>query len=61
MHRLLKFLIADQRRAKLERLAVLAAQMDRILKMDALSPATREVIQGRRERLEDQIHELLAA
>lgn len=61
MLRLLKFLLADQKRAKLQRLTSLAAQMDEVLMSRTLCTETRSVLQSKREQLEDQIHELSMA
>jgi hypothetical protein len=61
MFRLLRFLVADRRRAKLERLITLAGRMDEVLMTATLMPETRQQLQGKREELEGEIRELMGA
>jgi hypothetical protein len=61
MFDLIRWLVARSRRARLDRLITLAGRMDEVLITCHLAPNTRQLLQQKREHLENQIHELLNA
>jgi len=61
MLHLIRLIAARVRRNKLERLTTLAARMDEVLMTCSLIPETRQQLEGKREELEGQIHELMGA
>jgi len=61
MFDLIRSFIAVRRMAKLSRLVELAKQADEVLLGCNLKPDTRQLLQQRRDELEEQIRELQAA
>jgi len=57
----LRGFIAHRKQVKLEKLLKLAAHADEILMTEKLQPSTRALIEKKREELEDQIREMMAA
>ena len=61
MFNLIRNCIAVRKMARLSRLIELARQADEVLIACELNPDTRQLLQQKRDELEDQIRELQAA